>query len=135
MSNFTPVNQEEIMKRVFNLLILTLVCALAYTQPGMTNPVKVTIERRAVSGQPDFIDLVFSFAIDEGWHVYGPENNGGPIAMTFNAETLEGCKKEGALKLSPAPKRVQDPLFECEVTFVEKSAKATQHGSMRRKKA
>ena len=114
------------MKRVFNLLIFMFVCALAYTQPGMTNPVKVSVERRVVSGQPDLIDLVFSFAIDEGWHVYGPENSGGPIAMTFNAETLEGCKKEGALKLSPAPKRVQDPLFECEVTFVEKSAKATQ---------
>lgn len=114
------------MKRVFNLLIFMLVCALAYAQTGMPNPVKVSVERRAVSGQPDLIDLVFSFAMDEGWHVYGPENSGGPIAMTFNAETLEGCKKEGALKLSPAPKRVQDPLFECEVTFVEKSAKATQ---------
>ena len=114
------------MKRVFNLLIFMFVCAIAYTQPGMTNPVKVSVERRVVSGQPDLIDLVFSFAIDEGWHVYGPENSGGPIAMTFNAETLEGCKKEGALKLSPAPKRVEDPLFECEVTFVEKSAKATQ---------
>ena len=114
------------MKRVFNLLIFMFVCALAYAQSGMTNPVKVSVERRVVSGQPDLIDLVFSFAIDEGWHVYGPENSGGPIAMTFNAETLEGCKKEGALKLSPAPKRVEDPLFECEVTFVEKSAKATQ---------
>jgi len=114
------------MKRVFNLLIFMFVCALAYAQSGMTNPVKVSVERRVVSGQPDLIDLVFSFAIDEGWHVYGPENSGGPIAMTFNAETLEGCKMEGALKLSPAPKRVQDPLFECEVTFVEKSAKATQ---------
>ncbi len=112
-----------LMKRLLNLLILTLVCAISHAQP---NPVKATVEQREVNGHPDLIELVFTFAIDKGWHVYGPENDGGPIAMTFNAEKLEGAKKEGNLTLSPAPKRVHDELFDCEVTFVESSAKAIQ---------
>ncbi len=114
------------MKRLLNLLIMIFMCALTHAQMGMSNPVKTTIEKQLVSGQPDLIDIVITFAIDKGWHVYGPENDGGPIAMTFNAEMLEGAKKEGALKLSPAPKRVHDDLFDCEVTYVEGSAKATQ---------
>ena len=103
-----------------------LVCALTYAQSDSSNPIKASVEQRPVSGQPDLIDLVFTFAIDNGWHVYGPDNTGGPIAMSFNTEKLEGAKKEGSLKLSPTPKRVHDDLFDCEVTYVENSAKATQ---------
>ena len=114
------------MKRLLNLLILTFVCALTYAQNGMFNPVRTNVEQHTVSGQPDLIELVFTFAIDQGWHVYGPDNSGGPIAMSFHAEKLEGAKTEGSLKLSPAPKRVHDDLFDCEVTYVENSAKATQ---------
>ena len=114
------------MKRLLNLLIIMLVCALTYAQSDSSNPIKASVEQRPVSGQPDLIDLVFTFAIDNGWHVYGPDNTGGPIAMSFNTEKLEGAKKEGSLKLSPTPKRVHDDLFDCEVTYVENSAKATQ---------
>ena len=117
------------MKKLSKLLLLTMVCAFAAlnanAQPG-GNPVKASVEQKPVAGQPDLVDLVFSFAMDNGWHVYGPENSGGPIAMSFNAEKLEGAKTEGGLKLSPTPKRVHDDLFDCEVTFVENSAKATQ---------
>jgi len=46
--------------------------------------------------------------------------------MTITMETLEGAQPSGALKLSPTPTRIEDPVFECEVTYVERSAKATQ---------
>ena len=110
------------MKRILNFLLFTFVCALTYAQ----SPVKATVEQRAVSGHGDLIDLVFSFDIQPGWHVYGPDNDGGPTPMTMNFETLEGAKKEGALRLSPAPKRVQDNVFECEVTYFETRGTATQ---------
>lgn len=115
------------MKRHF-IVLLYLVCGLvfAHAQMDMSSPVKATVNQKTVEGQADLIDLVFTFQIDKGWHVYGPENNGGPTAMTLNFEQLEGARKEGALRLSPAPIRQQDPIFECEVTYFEHKATATQ---------
>ncbi len=113
------------MKRLITLLTLALVCLLATAQ-GMSNPVKATAEQRPVSGHPDMIDLIFHFIIDDGWHLYGPDNDGGPTPMTLNFETLQGAKPQGSLRISPAPQRIMDAIFECEVTFVEKKATATQ---------
>ncbi len=93
---------------------------------NMSTPVKAAVNQKNVEGQSDLIDLIFTFQIDKGWHVYGPENNGGPTAMTLNFEQLEGARTEGALRLSPAPIRQQDPIFECEVTYFEHKATATQ---------
>ena len=101
-------------------------CALAFAQVGMTSPVKVQVEQQAVKGHDDLLDIVFTFTINSGWHVYGPDNNGGPTPMTITLETLEDAQLSGALKLSPTPTRIDDPVFECEVTYVERSAKATQ---------
>lgn len=116
------------MKRLFTLL-LPLVAAMLTIQPlhaQLANPVKTSVEQKAVSGKADLVDIIVSFAIDNGWHVYGPDNSGGPTPMTIKFETLEGAQPEGALRLSPAPQRIMDPIFECEVTFVEKQATATQ---------
>jgi len=90
------------------------------------NFVTTTATQKAVDGHDDMVDLVFSFDIQPGWHVYGPGNDGGPTALTLTFEQLEGTKKEGGLRLSPTPKKVQDPIFECEVTFWEKAATVTQ---------
>ena len=123
---FAPEIQAPHMKRLFSLLFIFLACAIAYAQGGPSRPVKVQVEQKAVSGHDDLIDIIFTFAIDEGWHVYGPDNSGGPTPMTITMETLEGAQPSGALKLSPTPTRIEDPVFECEVTYVERSAKATQ---------
>ena len=112
------------MKKFVNLLIIYcfFAPALAYAQDYVTTKV----EQRAVSGHDDQIDLVFLFTIQPGWHVYGPDNDGGPTPMTVTFETIEGAKVEGALRLSPTPKRIQDPIFDCEVTFIEQQGTATQ---------
>lgn len=111
------------MKRLINLVLIMFVCALAHAQ----NPVSATVTQKAVSGQDDLIDLVFSFTIEPGWHVYGPDNDGsGPTSMTFNPEKMEGCALEGGLRLSPAPKRVMDNVFGCEVSYFETKGTATQ---------
>ena len=102
-------------------------CALTFAQvAGMKSPVNVQVAQKAVSGHDDLVDIVFTFAISDGWHVYGPDNNGGPTPMTLTMETLEGAKPQGALQLSPTPATVEDPVFGCQVTYVEHSAKATQ---------
>ncbi|MBP5500488.1 MAG: thioredoxin family protein, partial [Bacteroidales bacterium] len=115
------------MKRHFIVFLYLFCCLLcAHAQMNMSTPVKAAVNQKNVEGQSDLIDLIFTFQIDKGWHVYGPENNGGPTAMTLSFEQLEGARTEGALRLSPAPIRQQDPIFECEVTYFEHKATATQ---------
>ncbi len=115
------------MKKVSTILFFIMfACALAFAQVGMTSPVKVQVEQQAVKGHDDLLDIVFTFTINSGWHVYGPDNNGGPTPMAITLETLEGAQVSGALRLSPTPTRIEDPVFECEVTYVERSAKAIQ---------
>ena len=115
------------MKKFSTILyFIMFACATAFAQVGMTSPVKVQVEQQAVKGHDDLLDLVFTFTINSGWHVYGPDNNGGPTPMAITLETLEGAQVSGALRLSPTPTRIEDPVFECEVTYVERSAKAIQ---------
>ncbi|MBE6254117.1 MAG: thiol:disulfide interchange protein [Prevotella sp.] len=115
------------MKKFSTILyFIMFACAAAFAQVGMTSPVKVQVEQQAVKGHDDLLDLVFTFTINSGWHVYGPDNNGGPTPMAITLETLEGAQASGALRLSPTPTRIEDPVFECEVTYVERSAKAIQ---------
>lgn len=115
------------MKKFSTILyFIMFACATAFAQVGMTSPVKVQVEQQAVKGHDDLLDLVFTFTINSGWHVYGPDNNGGPTPMAITLETLEGAQASGALRLSPTPTRIEDPVFECEVTYVERSAKAIQ---------
>ncbi|MCR5038536.1 MAG: thiol:disulfide interchange protein, partial [Bacteroidales bacterium] len=108
--------------KIVTLFALMLLCVNAYAQ----NFVTTKTEQRAVSGHDDLIDLVFSFTMQPGWHVYGPDNTGGPTPMTLTFEDLKGAKAEGALSLSPTPQRIDDPVFGCEVTYFEKQGTATQ---------
>ena len=116
------------MKRLLKsiLLFFTYLIASQTLYAQIIDPVKASVEQKAVSGKDDVVDIVFTFVIDEGWHVYGPDNSGGPTPMTIKFESVEGAQPEGSLRLSPAPQRIMDPIFECEVTFVEKRATATQ---------
>ena len=102
--------------------LLLSACSLVHAQ----NYVTTKVEQRAVKGEKSLIDIVFTFAMQNNWHVYGPENSGGPTPMTITFETLTNAKTEGPLRLSPTPTRIHDTLFDCDVTFVEKNATATQ---------
>ena len=99
-------------------------CTLAFAQSS--TPIHTKIEQQPVSGHANQVDIVVTFTIDAGWHVYGPDNTGGPIPLTFNAEELVGAQMDGPLRLSPTPVRIEDELFGCEVTYVEKAAQAVQ---------
>ena len=110
------------MKKTLLLCISFLAAALVCAQ----NPVKTSVVQKAVDGHDDLVDLVFSFVIEPGWHVYGPDNDGGPTPMSFNIDKMEGAKLEGGLRLNPAPKRVEDNVFGCEVSYFENKGTATQ---------
>ena len=113
---------RSIHYRLTFFALLLSACSLVHPQDYVT----AKVDQRAVKGEESLIDIVFTFAMQNNWHVYGPENNGGPTPMTITFETLTGAKTEGPLRLSPTPTRIHDALFDCDVTFVEKNATATQ---------
>ena len=107
------------MKRTLSCMALLLATLLVAAQ------VKVNVAQKPVAGHDDQVDIVFSGTIDPGWHVYAPDNEGGPIPLTFNAEKLTGAKPMGALKTGKAVRKMDD-MFGQEVTFYEGSFTATQ---------
>ncbi len=109
------------------ITILTLFAAMGtWAQGSGLMPIRTSVRQTAVSGHDDMVDITVTFDIAEGWHVYGPDNDGGPTPMTFHLETAEGVATAGAITLSPAPTRQDDPIFGCEVTYVEHRATASQ---------
>ena len=75
---------------------------------------------------PDEITISFAGTIDDGWHVYAPNEANGPTPATFNAEKLEGLEKVGGLVANKAPIKKFESMFEAEVSFFEHSVTFSQ---------
>ncbi len=102
---------------------MLLLCLGAWAQ--FENPVKFTVEKRAVSDTE--FEIVFSGSIESGWHVYGPDiAEGGPTKAAVTLEKQEGVKPVGALKVEGEVHRGMDPMFEMEVSYMENSTKMVQ---------
>ena len=85
------------MKNSLKILLFFILFALApYACWAQGQFITTQVEQRAVDGHDDLMDIVVSFAIQPGWHVYGPDNNGGPTPMTVHFDKLEGAKAEGS---------------------------------------
>ena len=115
--------QTGILFIALQFIAITTTAQLSF---DATSPVTTSVTKKAVSGHDDLVEIVVSFSISEGWHVYGPDNDGGPTALTFNAEILEGAVVDGKPIIKPAPQRVLDPVFGCEVTYFEQQGTITQ---------
>jgi thiol:disulfide interchange protein DsbD len=73
------------------------------------------------------LEIRFKADIDEGWHVYGPENaEGGPTVATLTLENSKGVELKGGLKVDGKVHRAMDEMFEMEVTYVEGEASFVQ---------
>ena len=75
----------------------------------------------------DEAEVVFTAAIDKGWHVYSTDlGDGGPISATFNVEKISGAEVAG--KLKPVGKEIStfDKLFEMKVRYFENTAQFVQ---------
>ena len=75
----------------------------------------------------DEAEVVFTAAIDKGWHVYSTDlGDGGPISATFNVEKIFGAEVVG--KLKPVGKEIStfDKLFEMKVRYFENTAQFVQ---------
>ena len=111
------------MKKLISSLLLSfVVCVL---QAQIKDPVKFKTEFNTLSDTE--AEIVFSAAIDKGWHVYSTElGDGGPISATFNVDKTSGIELLG--KLKPVGKEVAtfDKLFEMKVRYFENTAKFIQ---------
>ena len=88
-------------------------------------PVRFTVEQKKTgTGE---LEIRFKADIDEGWHVYGPENaEGGPTVATLTLENSKGVELKGGLKVDGKVHRAMDEMFEMEVTYVEGEASFVQ---------
>ena len=111
------------MKKLISSLLLSfVVCVL---QAQIKDPVKFKTEFNTLSDTE--AEIVFTAAIDKGWHVYSTElGDGGPISATFNVDKTSGIELLG--KLKPVGKEVAtfDKLFEMKVCYFENTAKFIQ---------
>ena len=90
-----------------------------------TLPVKFKSELKTLAA--DEAEVVFTAAIDKGWHVYSTDlGDGGPISATFNVEKISGAEVVG--KLKPVGKEIStfDKLFEMKVRYFENTAQFVQ---------
>ena len=111
------------MRKLISFLLLSFV---AYTlQAQIKDPVKFKTELTPLSDTE--AEVVFTAAIDKGWHVYSTDlGDGGPISATFNVDNKSGVELVG--KLKPVGKEVAtfDKLFEMKVRYFENTAKFVQ---------
>ena len=111
------------MKKLISSLLLSfVVCVL---QAQIKDPVNFKTEFNTLSDTE--AEIVFTAAIDKGWHVYSTElGDGGPISATFNVDKTSGIELLG--KLKPVGKEVAtfDKLFEMKVRYFENTAKFIQ---------
>ena len=111
------------MRKIISFLLLSVgVYAL---QAQIKDPVKFKTELTPLSDTE--AEVVFTAAIDKGWHFYSTDlADGGPISATFNVDNKSGVELVG--KLKPVGKEVAtfDKLFEMKVRYFENTAKFVQ---------
>ena len=106
-------------KILLSWLFMAMLCLPALAQ--IQDPVKFKTEWKALSEEE--AEIIFTGAIDEGWHVYSTDlGDGGPTQAALNIEVLNGARLEG--KLTPRGKEVDkmDPVFDMRVRYFEKQA-------------
>ena len=109
-------------KLLFPFVLLLFAVAV---QAQIQDPVKFNSELKILAA--DEAEVVFTAAIDKGWHVYSTDlGDGGPISATFNVEKLSGAEVVG--KLKPVGKEIStfDKLFEMKVRYFENTAQFVQ---------
>ena len=109
-------------KLLFPLFLLLFAVAV---QAQIQDPVKFKSELKTLAA--DEAEVVFTAAIDKGWHVYSTDlGDGGPISATFNVEKISGAEVAG--KLKPVGKEIStfDKLFEMKVRYFENTAQFVQ---------
>lgn len=108
------------MKKITTASLLFLLCCMS-TLAQITG----SVGYKRVS--PTEIDIVFSLAPAQGWHVYSTNiPSGGPTPASFGVDNQSGVELVGVLTPSAGAKTVDDPVFEMRVSWFERPCTFTQ---------
>lgn len=87
--------------------------------------VKTSVSYKKVSATE--LDIVFTFQLESGWHLYGASMEpGGPMPASFKKDALSGAELKGKLTDGPGLKTAHDDIFDMDVKYYEGSATMTQ---------
>lgn len=95
------------------LLMLTIII-----QAQIANPIHFKTELKTTDG--DRAEILFSAAIDYGWHIYATDlGQDGPIEATFTATKLDGAELVGKLQSLGKPIEQFDKMFGMTLRYFE----------------
>ena len=108
--------------------ILTACVAIAAALPSWAQlePVKWSTEVKEL--EAGLYQIVFTAAVDGGWHIYdlGPYELGGPMATSFEFTPDASYSLEGGVYALAEAHREFDPIYEMEIGYYEKQASFSQ---------
>ena len=79
-------------------------------------PVQFSVKQNKLSATE--IEVVFTGAVEPGWHVYGTDiAEGGPTRAELTLEKQQGVKPSGKLRATGNVKHEMDDMFGMEVSF------------------
>ena len=112
VTNYFKMKPQRIITLALTAL-LAVVPALAqiFTPVKWSTKIEMTGESKG--------EIVFTAAIENGWHVYSNDidPNVGPSPLTIEYDVLKGVKLDGKLKPSKAPHAEYDNMFEAELRW------------------
>ncbi|MDR1555857.1 MAG: thioredoxin family protein [Tannerellaceae bacterium] len=112
------------MKKFFSVLMVSVLTTVV-VQGQIITPVKWKISLEDSGGAEK--SLVFTAAINKGWHLYDMNlPAGGPVSTSFIFETLNGVELIGQPEASVEPASVYDDLFDMELRWYGESVTFTQ---------
>ena len=88
------------------------------------DPVHFTVEWRTVSETE--AEIVFTGAIEEGWHVYSTDLSGAPVATTLVIEDSAGVELTGGLRPLGDEVNTFDEIFNADLRYFEDNVSFVQ---------
>lgn len=111
------------MKKI-TILLSILVCAFMTVNAQIYDPVKFRTALNPVSDTE--AEIVFTAAIEAGWHIYSTDLEDGPISATFNIERTDGVELVGKLKPRGNEIKKFDQIFQMNVRYFETKGEFVQ---------
>ncbi|KAA6324976.1 Thiol:disulfide interchange protein DsbD, partial [termite gut metagenome] len=112
------------MKKIVNTFLLVFFLFISGVNAQIYEPVKFQTQLKTLSANE--AEIIFTAAIDAGWHIYSTDLTGGPISATFHTDKIEGV--ELLDKLTPRGKEISkfDKFFGINVRYFERNAQFVQ---------
>lgn len=109
--------------------ILTACVAIAAALPSWAQLESVKWSTEVKELEAGLYQIVFTAAVDGGWHIYdlGPYELGGPMATSFEFTPDASYSLEGGVYALAEAHREFDPIYEMEIGYYEGKAQFAQN--------